>query len=403
MKEKVSGFINKILNARYFVKLIYFAAVCLVCGVVSLALSGVTFAWDINYNGNVIGTVSSISDYNDAKDLAVEKIADSNAESYIYKPKFSLILTRRDYLDTLNAVCDGILDNTAELTKGVALTVDGKEIAYAKDADVMNSYLEKRLACYNMTGAENNSEFVNSVVVSDKYCVGDNYTSGDYINEYLSTLSVKTTAKYREDVVVEYETVTEKTDDKLLGYRQVAVDGVNGLNYSVEQVVYVDGIECERTMLEQEIVTTPVNKVVVVGTAYSNNEKNDIATNMVFPLVNASYFISSPFAEGRGGYTHKGVDIATNHGAPIHAVQGGTVTVAGWHKDFGYHIKIDHGNGVVTHYAHASKLYVSAGQEVARDEVIAKVGSTGWSTGPHLHLEMTVNGKYVDPMDYVGK
>ncbi len=403
MKEKVAGFINKILNARYFVKLIYFAVTCFVCGIVSLVLSGVTFAWDVNYGGEKIATVSSIKAYNEAKAMAIEKIADNDGEKYIYKPTFSLILTRDEYVDSLSDVCDGILDNTDELNKGAALSVDGKEIAYAESTDVMNSYIEKRLACYNVSNAENNAEFVNSVLVTDKYCVGDNYSSGDYINESLSKLSVKTTAKYRQDVVVDYDTVTQKTDDKLIGYRQVAVDGVNGLNYSVEQVVYIDGVECERKELEQEVVTEPVNKVVIVGTAYSNTEDNSAATNMVFPIARTSYFISSSFAESRSGYTHKGVDIATKKGTPIYAVQEGTVLVAGWHDDFGYHIKINHGNGVITHYAHASKLYVSAGEEVSRGQVIAAVGSTGWSTGPHLHLEMTIDGKYVDPVKYVGK
>ncbi len=403
MKEKVLGFIDKILNARYFVKLIYFAVACFICGVVSLVLSGVTFAWNVNYGGEKIAIVSSISAYKDAKGLAIGKIADSDGEKYLYKPTFSLILTRNEYVDSSDKVCDSILDNTSELTKGAALTVDGKEIAYAESIDVMNSYIEKRLACYNVCDAENNAEFVNSVIVTDKYCVDSNYSSSDYINESLSKLSVKTTAKYRQDVIVSYDTITQKTSEKLVGYRQVAVDGVNGLNHSVEQVVYIDGVECERTMLEPEVVTTPVNKVVVIGTAYSGSGDNTATTNMVFPIARTSYFISSPFSEDRGSYSHKGVDIATNKGTPIYAVQEGTVLVAGWHDDFGYHIKINHGNGVITHYAHASKLYVSAGEEISRGQIIAAVGSTGWSTGPHLHLEMTINGKYVDPIKYVGK
>ena len=403
MKEKVLGFIDKIRNARYFVKLIYFAVTCFICGVVSLILSGVTFAWDVNYGGEKIATVSSIGAYRDAEELAAEKIAATDGEKYLYKPTFSLILTRGQYVDSLDKVRESILDNTSELIKSVALMIDGKEMAYAESADVMNSYIEKRLACYNVVDAENAAEFVNDVAITDKYCVVSDYSSSDYINEALSKLSVKTTAKYRQDIVVSFDTVTQKTNEKLLGYRQVAVDGVNGLNHSVEQVVYIDGIECERTMLEPEVVTTPVNKVIIVGTAYSNTEGNTATTNMVFPIARTSYFITSPFAERRNGYSHKGVDIATNKGTPIYAVQEGTVLEAGWHSDYGYHVKINHGNGVITHYAHSSELYVSAGEEVSRGQIIAAVGSTGWSTGPHLHLEMTIDGKYVDPIKYIGK
>ncbi len=402
MKEKVLDFTYKIQNARYFIKLICFAAVCFVCGILSLVFSGVTFAWEVGYQGDTVSVVSSRQDFDVAKTLASDKIAGGNSPKYITEPEFKLVVTLKERVNSPEYLCDRLLENTKELEKGVALTVNGEDVAFAKNRAEMQKYINTRLACYDCDDAENSAEFVDDVAVSDIYCTDSSYSSADDINGCLCTLSVKTTAKYREDVVVEYGTVTQKTDDKLIGYREVAVDGVNGLNHSVEQVVYIDGVECERKMLDDEVVTAPVNKVVVVGTAY-NTSDNNATTNMVFPIARTSYFVSSPFREDRGYYAHKGVDLATNKGTPIYAIQEGTVLTAGWHDDYGYHVIINHGNGVKTLYAHASKLYVSAGQEVKRGEEIAAVGSTGWSTGYHLHLELIINDKYVDPLKYIGK
>lgn len=99
--------------------------------------------------------------------------------------------------------------------------------------------------------------------------------------------------------------------------------------------------------------------------------------------------------------THTGLDIASPNGTPIKAVQGGTVTCASYNGSYGNLVKIDHGNGIETWYAHTSKMYVSVGQVVKAGEVIAAVGSTGNSTGAHLHLEIRINGVHVNPQNYL--
>ena len=100
-------------------------------------------------------------------------------------------------------------------------------------------------------------------------------------------------------------------------------------------------------------------------------------------------------------HTHKGIDIAATRGTPILATASGTVTFAGWSSGYGYLVKINHGNGVETYYGHCSKLYVSAGDTVEAGEQIAAVGSTGNSTGNHLHFEIRLDGKQVNPQTYV--
>ena len=99
---------------------------------------------------------------------------------------------------------------------------------------------------------------------------------------------------------------------------------------------------------------------------------------------------------------HTGVDLAANQGAPIYAIASGTVTAAGYSDAYGYNVTLAHGNGYGSMYAHMTNYTVSVGQSVTQGQVIGYVGSTGWSTGPHLHFEIYVNGAPVNPMRYIG-
>ena len=98
---------------------------------------------------------------------------------------------------------------------------------------------------------------------------------------------------------------------------------------------------------------------------------------------------------------HEGIDVTAPLGSPIEAPAAGVVTDAGWESGYGNTVTINHGYGIVTKFAHASKLLVKSGQRVSRGEKIALVGNTGLATGPHLHYEVHVNGRPVDPLRYV--
>lgn len=98
---------------------------------------------------------------------------------------------------------------------------------------------------------------------------------------------------------------------------------------------------------------------------------------------------------------HEGIDVTAPSGTPIEAPAGGTVSDAGWESGYGNTVTIDHGYGIVTKFAHASKILVRRGQRVSRGQRIALVGNSGLATGPHLHYEVHVNGRPVDPLKYV--
>ena len=116
----------------------------------------------------------------------------------------------------------------------------------------------------------------------------------------------------------------------------------------------------------------------------------------------AAGYVSSPYGlRFNGTEFHQGIDIAADMGAPIVATADGVVTAAGWNGGYGNMVDVDHGGGIVTRYGHASALAVTVGQQVRRGEVIAYVGSTGRSTGPHVHYEVRVNGAPVNPAGYL--
>jgi murein DD-endopeptidase MepM/ murein hydrolase activator NlpD len=98
---------------------------------------------------------------------------------------------------------------------------------------------------------------------------------------------------------------------------------------------------------------------------------------------------------------HEGIDVTAPMGAPIQAPAGGVVVSTGWETGYGNTLEIDHGFGIVTRFAHCSRVLVHQGQHVKRGDVIAQVGNTGLATGPHLHYEVHVNGHPVDPLRYV--
>jgi murein DD-endopeptidase MepM/ murein hydrolase activator NlpD len=121
------------------------------------------------------------------------------------------------------------------------------------------------------------------------------------------------------------------------------------------------------------------------------------SSGMVWPV---SASITSPFG-WRWGRMHEGIDLGAAYGSPIRAAASGTVIYCGWEGGYGNLTVIDHGGGVATAYGHQSSIAVSCGQSVSQGQVIGYVGSTGHSTGPHLHFEVRVNGNPVDPLGYL--
>ncbi len=146
------------------------------------------------------------------------------------------------------------------------------------------------------------------------------------------------------------------------------------------------------TVASKPKASTPTN-------VYSDEDlppASDLSANtkLLWPVL--SHRITQYFS-----WRHTGLDVGDKVGNPIYASEDGKVERSGWSTGYGYNVIINHGNGLETLYAHASKLLVKDGETVSRGQVIALIGSTGWSTGPHLHMEVRVNGVRKNPISYI--
>ena len=222
-----------------------------------------------------------------------------------------------------------------------------------------------------------------------------------------SYLQVKSIREIVYSEPIPYETVRTPSNKLWEGTSQITTAGVPGENEVTAKVAYVNGVEVSREILSKSTISEPVSQQVAVGTKVMPKvaDIGNAATSsygLIWPTQMASRYVS----DTAGGWRqHRGIDIAfrrgDGYGSPVLAVLPGTVTYAGWHWSYGYYVDIDHGNGMKTRYAHNSKLRVSVGQTVAQGQVIANAGSTGTSTGTHIHFELYLNGVRQNPLAYL--
>ena len=213
------------------------------------------------------------------------------------------------------------------------------------------------------------------------------------------TLTVTEQERYLADIP--YDVAYTDSADLYQGDYKVTSKGVYGKADVVANVTYINGEETERTVLSYTELQQPVTEQRLRGT---KERPTWLPTGSFrWPVSGSltSRFGGRKSPGGIGSTNHKGIDIANRRGTPVYAADGGTVIYAGWMRGYGYLVQISHGNGVVTYYGHNSSLTVSVGQHVYKGQQIAKMGSTGNSTGNHCHFEIRVNGVAKNPLNYL--
>ncbi|KAF1085964.1 Murein DD-endopeptidase MepM [Sporotomaculum syntrophicum] len=190
--------------------------------------------------------------------------------------------------------------------------------------------------------------------------------------------------------------VREKIDHKLYwGEQKLVQEGRSGMREVVYQVTLENGQETGRKVVQQKTIKEPVPQIIVKGKkkllAYRGEGR------LAYPT---SGTIVSPFG-ARWGSSHQGVDIAADYGTPVVAAEAGTIEWTGNKSGYGICVDISHDSGVMTRYAHLSSTAVQSGQRVERGQFIGRIGSTGNSTGPHLHFEVIINGIHKNPTLFI--
>ena len=216
---------------------------------------------------------------------------------------------------------------------------------------------------------------------------------------FLTVLNVERQA-YVEDVPYGVEYVDDP--DMYQGDYRVISKGVYGKADVTANVTYINGQESDRQIVASATLSEPIAEVQARGTKPRPTWYPTGSFRWPTSGVITSYFGYRDAPTSGASYNHGALDIGNRIGTPIYAADGGTVTYAGWYSGYGYTVEITHNNtGFVTLYAHCNALYVSAGDKVYKGEQIAAMGSTGISTGSHLHFEMRKNGTKVDPLNYL--
>lgn len=291
-----------------------------------------------------------------------------------------------------------------------SVTLNGEFIGYTTN----KSKLQKRINEYIENGEGNSNIAFIDVESLPEYSLcllkKENQTNDDEIFERI---------KNSGTTYYEYYAIIEKNEEKYyVSTKEEAESIINKLkekkSRNIDNLAYtqIHATELKEFKDTESIITALYKKPVVVATSGYSTYSGARIVNSSAPSAQVlgiglikpvSGTITSRFGARASG-NHHGLDIAAPTGTTIAASAGGTVTFSGWDTyGLGYCVKISHGNGVSTTYGHCSKLYVTAGQTVSAGEAIAAVGSTGNSSGSHLHLEISVNGVRQNPQLYLYK
>ena len=213
------------------------------------------------------------------------------------------------------------------------------------------------------------------------------------------------TKKVRATVQSEAKVITARTEqtrlvrNELLGARDQIASTKQQKLTDLSQLSASERAEAEEIDSLQASSAALTARIQAAQAQHSSSGPSSTPSSagLIWP---ASGPVTSPFGF-RWGRMHEGIDIGATYGSAIHAAASGTVIYCGWESGYGNLTVIDHGGNLATAYGHQSSIAVTCGQQVSQGQVIGYVGSTGHSTGPHLHFEVRINGSPVDPMGYL--
>ena len=438
-------------------------AFLLIAGVIGVALvvgTVYTPSYVVSVDGVTLGVVSDPEVFEGAMERVEARASDILGYDYTLDNAvtYDFALTEKDKLSNVGDFETYLFDQIGEVMKSYVLKVNGQFIGAAQDETSLTAMLDAIKAPYvneNTTSAD----FVESVSISRQYTPSDveqdlsamearltentngqttyevqkgdtfmqiaydndmslsdlealnpgvdinNIYIGQILNvrEVIPFLSVQTTETitYQEAIASPVEEVEDSS--MYQGETKVLDPGSEGLAEVTADVTYVNGNERERTVTNTVTLTEPTTKVIAVGT----KERPSWLPNgyFIWPVYgNITSSFGYRYIFGSYSY-HSGIDIAAPYGTGIQAADGGTViwagTGTGSNWSYGNYVIIDHGNGYQTYYAHCSSLLVSVGDKVYQGQTIARVGSTGRSTGNHCHFQVKINGTTVNPLSYL--
>ncbi len=303
------------------------------------------------------------------------------AIAFLYKPTYSVYMNEEQI---------GYTENKAELQHKINNYIENGEEENGNVAFVQVENLPSYKLCLLKKNIVTNDEDIFNKVKEQGityyryYAIVDNEEEKAYVSNFEEAEQVVNGLKEKNSSNIEKISIVEKYEE------------------SQQELISSEEAVAKLYTAPLKAINTATTKTTgsVNTSLTTSGGKANIGINLIRPI---SGIITSRFGVRSSirVSSHTGLDIAASTGTPIAAAASGTVTFSGRKGSFGNMIVITHSNGVQTYYAHCSKLYVSAGTKVSQGQTIATVGSTGNSTGPHLHLEVRVNGVAYNPQNYV--
>ncbi|MBK5240863.1 peptidoglycan DD-metalloendopeptidase family protein [Clostridium sp.] len=364
--------------------------------------------YKVSIGGNTITFVKTKKEFN--------KIY-SELQSEI-RSKYGNVIIKQDFTLDNERVVDYDVFLSGENLKGVMLKkfnivaevllmkADDRKLAYVASEKVGKQILNSVKDYYSKKTAMDsirNIEIENKISYEPaKIKLGDLSGSDEVISALIKyndsakkpLITVKVVGGTIKEHKIYPSTITKSSNELKAGVSKVQKEGIEGTKKVTTEIIVLNNNIVSEKVLKEEVIAKVQNKEILVG---SYNSTSLTATNIISPSRGS---ISSNFGM-RWGKMHKGVDIAANLGTTINAALDGTVTFAGIQDGYGKVIKLSHSGGMETTYAHCSVINVKIGENIKQGEKIGEVGSTGNSTGPHLHFEVRVNGEPQNPEKYV--
>ncbi len=422
--------------------------------IVIIFFTGYTIAIKVSMNDDVIGYVNSAPEYDSAKIDAERKLSAEMGEGYQIDmvPAYSLSFVQKNKVIEGEELVDTITTYSQEvINKEFGLYVDGVLIGTNRKEALLLDLLERIKSPYqsgdvnetavflqdveivegeyddnmNMTVSEiynklmNNTSIIRYTVTADDSLNGilsryslsrenfqllnpnvnpDALLVGEVINvteiKPLVSVQVKRTISYT--VPIPYETVVKNDSGLWENTKTVVTTGINGVNAVVADVMLVNGVEISREIVSESVAQEPIDEVVIQGTKHIAP-----SGSFIWPLKGAFYDITDRYYDWRYDHYHGALDLAGYYGTPIYVADAGEVVEAGWDGSYGYYVLVQHQVGCRTRYAHLSAIETEVGAILYQGQEIGLMGSTGYSTGNHLHFEVLVDGQRVDPELYV--
>ena len=302
--------------------------------------------------------------------------------AFLYKPTYRVLI---------NGEQVGYTENKSELQSRINDYIengDGQNVAFVQ----VENLPEYQLCLLKKDIVANDDEIYEKVKSEGTayyryYAVLENQEEKAYVSTFADAENIVNTLKSKNSSNIDNITIAEKYETEL------------GDLITADEAVAKLYVEPVKQTVQLAKTSNRSSGSVNTSTNISKGKAN-LGISLIKPV---SGIITSRFAASSRirSSAHTGLDIATSSGTPIVAASSGTVTFSGTKGSYGKLVVITHSNGVQTYYGHCSALYVSAGQKVSQGQKIAAVGSTGNSTGPHLHFEIRINGVAYNPQNYL--